>query len=196
MDYKKAYINLIKTRIDRKPDGDTYYEKHHIVPKCWGGTNKKENIIKLTAREHYIAHWLLYRMRPESIGTALAFWKMTFPGSKFLEKRDYKINSRMYAEAKSAMSNAQKKRMKGFKVADKHLEKWRRNKNNTKLVVNVKTGEEYPNAKEVWKIYFSTKITYSTFNYYMRGKIKNNGLPAKRKVEADELYEWKYKNNS
>lgn len=194
MDYKKHYENLIKTRLDRQIKKGVYYEKHHIIPKCWGGSDVDKNIIHLTAREHYIAHWLLYRMRPHSNGTSFAFWKMTFPGGKFVE-RNYIITSRAYAEAKEAMSEAQRRRMTGFKIDEKHLEKWRRNKNNTKAVINVKTGEEFPNAKEVWKKYFKDKITYSSFNYYMRNKIKNNGLPAKRKVNADEIYEWKYKND-
>jgi hypothetical protein len=192
MNYKKAYTNLIKTRIDRKPDGDTYYEKHHIVPKCWGGTNKKENLIKLTAREHYIAHWLLYRMRPDSIGTAFAFWKMTFPGGKFLEKRDYKINSRMYAEAKSAMAQANKKLNTGRKVDEKYLVKWSKNKNNSKEIINTQTGETYTNAKQLWRDKF-TSITYSAFNYYLRGKIK--GSYVNRKCDNTDIYLWKYKNS-
>ena len=194
MDYKLHYIRLIKTRLNRKIELNTYYEKHHIVPKCWGGSDDKKNIIKLTAREHYIAHWLLYRMRPHSNGTSFGFWKMTFPGSKFVE-REYKISSRAYSEAKQALSEAQRRRMTGFKVDKKHLVKWTKNKNNTKSVINVKTGEEFPNAKEVWRRYFKDDITYSSFNYYMRGKIKNNGKPAKRKVNADLIYEWEYKND-
>ena len=31
-----------------------YYEKHHIQPKSLGGSNKKENLVRLTAREHFI----------------------------------------------------------------------------------------------------------------------------------------------
>lgn len=34
-------------------------ERHHIVPKCLGGGNEKSNIVKLTYREHFLAHWLL-----------------------------------------------------------------------------------------------------------------------------------------
>jgi hypothetical protein len=192
MDYKEHYKRLIKTRLNRKIEPTKYYEKHHIVPRCWGGSDKQENLIHLTAREHYIAHWLLYRMRPNSNGISFAFWKMTFPGPKFTE-RDYKISSRAYSEAKQAMSKAQRERMTGFKVSEEHLIKWRKNKNSSKSVINIKTGEEFSNAKEVWRKYFRNEITYSSFNYYMRGKIKNNGLPAKRKVNADKLYEWVYK---
>lgn len=40
----------------------TYTERHHVVPKSLGGTNAADNLVKLTAREHYICHKLLIRM--------------------------------------------------------------------------------------------------------------------------------------
>lgn len=61
MNYKKAYLELVMSRQllkRRKVKGD-YHEKHHILPKCLGGTNDKENLVLLTFREHYIAHLLL-----------------------------------------------------------------------------------------------------------------------------------------
>lgn len=39
-----------------------YYELHHIKPRSFGGTDDKENLVKLTAREHFICHWLLVKM--------------------------------------------------------------------------------------------------------------------------------------
>lgn len=61
MDYKKIYDALIlSAQID--PKIDLYKEFHHIVPKCMGGTNEKSNLVKLTARQHFIAHWLLYKI--------------------------------------------------------------------------------------------------------------------------------------
>ena len=198
MDYKTQYKNLIKTRIDRKKIKGTYYEKHHIIPKCWGGCNKKENIIYLTAREHYIAHWLLYRLRPHSNGISFAFWKMTFPGGKFVE-RNYKITSRAYEEAKQAMAESNRRLNSGRKISKHHLKKWSKNKNNSKTIVNVATGEEFNNAKQLWRERYSTDIGYSAFNYYLRKKITNkrtiNGkrLGGPRKLFNDEIYNWQYK---
>jgi hypothetical protein len=195
MDYKEHYKRLIKTRLNRKIEPSKYYEKHHIVPKCWGGNDKHENIIHLTAREHYIAHWLLYRMRPNSIGISFAFWKMTFPGSKFVT-RDYKISSRAYSEAKEAMSNAQRERMTGFKVAEEHLVKWRKNKNNTKSVINIKTGEEFPNAKALWRQHFEDLVSYQGFNYWLRRKLKGgSGRERSGKMMIAGIENWKYKND-
>lgn len=59
--YTKWYFKIIKNAKNRKIYGD-YTEKHHIIPKCIGGTNSKDNLIKLTAREHFIVHLLLIKM--------------------------------------------------------------------------------------------------------------------------------------
>ena len=191
MNYKKHYDRLIETRRNRTLNKNGYYEKHHIIPKSMGGNNSKENIIKLTAREHYVAHWLLHRIYPDDTNMALAFWKMTFPGSKFVE-RNYKITSRAYEEAKSAMAEANRKLNTGRKVSKIHLEKWKKNKNNSKVVYNEVTGEEYPNAKQLWRDKFQKDITYAGFNYYLRGKIK--GADVNRKLNNNDIYNWKYKN--
>jgi hypothetical protein len=60
MNYDKIYKNLIATR--KELIRDEYTENHHIIPKSWGGSNNKENIIKLTAREHWVAHLLLVKI--------------------------------------------------------------------------------------------------------------------------------------
>lgn len=60
MDYQKIYDNLIKKRLENPPTEK--FERHHIVPKSLGGSDDKENIVKLTLREHYIAHLLLCRI--------------------------------------------------------------------------------------------------------------------------------------
>ena len=53
------YISEILNSRGRFACGDEYHERHHIVPKCLGGTNDKENLIDLYAREHFEAHRLL-----------------------------------------------------------------------------------------------------------------------------------------
>lgn len=39
----------------------TYYEKHHIIPHSLGGSDLDKNLVLLTAREHYLCHWLLVK---------------------------------------------------------------------------------------------------------------------------------------
>lgn len=57
MNYLKIYNKIIEYRIYNLPVG--YSEKHHILPKCLGGKDTSDNLVKLTAREHYICHLLL-----------------------------------------------------------------------------------------------------------------------------------------
>ena len=81
MNYEKLYTNLILTRqqFNRVKCNDGSLERHHILPKCLGGTNNKDNLILLTPREHFIAHWLLYKMYTGKAKAkmAYAFFKMS-----------------------------------------------------------------------------------------------------------------------
>lgn len=72
------YYQLVNTAIQRDPDPSQYYEKHHIIPRCLGGLDNKQNLVKLTAREHYIAHMLLVKMTKanQRIKMQSALWKM------------------------------------------------------------------------------------------------------------------------
>ena len=56
--YEEFIQNILKTR-GRFECGDEYHERHHIVPKCMGGTDEEDNLIDLFAREHFMAHKLL-----------------------------------------------------------------------------------------------------------------------------------------
>lgn len=61
MNYERNYydyIAYVKTLKRFKGDGN-YYEEHHIKPKSCGGSNEKENLVLLTSREHFLAHYLL-----------------------------------------------------------------------------------------------------------------------------------------
>jgi len=60
MNYKHHYDLLIEKR-KNEPVIDQYTENHHIIPKCMGGSDAENNLIRLTAKEHYIAHMLLYK---------------------------------------------------------------------------------------------------------------------------------------
>lgn len=62
---EKTYNNLVnrgKLRGLNKKKLEFYTEIHHIVPKCIGGNDERENLVLLTYREHIIAHMLLARI--------------------------------------------------------------------------------------------------------------------------------------
>ena len=66
--YTKWYENIVNNAIlsDRIKGCGVYYEKHHVIPKSFfddiSEANYEENLVLLTAREHYICHLLLTRM--------------------------------------------------------------------------------------------------------------------------------------
>lgn len=65
MNYSKIYEDLIFDAVNN-PKPDEYKEIHHIIPKCLGGSDHPENLVRLTARQHYLTHWLLYKMHKTS----------------------------------------------------------------------------------------------------------------------------------
>lgn len=68
-------------------------EVHHIVPKAEGGSDDKTNLVKLSAREHYIAHLLLARIyNDRKMWGALCMMAQCRNSN-----RKYKVNSRLYA---------------------------------------------------------------------------------------------------
>jgi hypothetical protein len=63
MNYAENYYSFITyiKQLKRKKNNGVYYEEHHIIPKSLGGDNHKSNLILLTPREHFLAHYLLYK---------------------------------------------------------------------------------------------------------------------------------------
>jgi hypothetical protein len=93
--YTSVYYKIIERSRNRKISG--YTEKHHIIPKSLGGTNEPSNLVRLTAREHYICHVLLTRMtennnKAKMVHAAAAFICWTSKN----HARAIKINSRVF----------------------------------------------------------------------------------------------------
>lgn len=59
MDYKKHYQSLIKKHGNKKKKPEFYVERHHIIPKCIGGSDKENNLVYLTPKAYFTAHFLL-----------------------------------------------------------------------------------------------------------------------------------------
>lgn len=75
MNYAKIYDSIISRGQSREPIG--YVEKHHIVPRCMGGTDEKENIVSLTPEEHFVCHLLLCKIYPGNSGLICASFFLT-----------------------------------------------------------------------------------------------------------------------
>jgi hypothetical protein len=90
--YTAWYYNIINYAKSRTLLADVYTEKHHIIPKSLGGDNSKDNLVKLTAKEHFICHLLLPKMVEINVQKKMIFalWRMSFG------KDRYKPCSRLY----------------------------------------------------------------------------------------------------
>jgi hypothetical protein len=58
--YTSCYFRIIERAKEREIND--IIEKHHIIPKSFGGKNTKDNLVNLTPREHFICHHLLLKM--------------------------------------------------------------------------------------------------------------------------------------
>ena len=96
MNWQRVYSELIH-RARKRSTVYGYSECHHVIPKAHGGSDNPENLVQLTAREHFIAHWLLWRIHRDR-ATALAF--------RLLCDTAGRPRGRSYAEAKSLYAAA------------------------------------------------------------------------------------------
>jgi len=102
--YQRWYDQLIERARNRVIDG--YVEVHHVIPRSLGGTNEPNNLVRLTAREHLIAHMLLPRFveQPEKMWAAL-FCMMNMG--------EVKVTGKLYEQARIEFARADSQRKKG-----------------------------------------------------------------------------------
>jgi len=138
MNYQKIYNTIIEkakseNRIkysiylrNKYKDNLPYYETHHIIPKCLGGTDDEENLVLLTAKEHYVCHKLLTYIYKENKKIASAFFRMTFDkrGKHEISSRDYAYAKELYysipmtneTKQKISLTQRGRKRSEDFKI--------------------------------------------------------------------------------
>lgn len=146
--YSKYYFNIINNAMSRIISENIYTERHHIIPKSLGGNNSKNNLIKLTAREHFICHWLLTKMTTEKskLKMMAGLWMMSTVKNEHHQR--YKVNSRTYEIIRKNAAKEFSKNLTGRKLSDetkKKISQTRKEK--------IKNGEITVNEnKEKYKI--------------------------------------------
>lgn len=117
MDYKKVYDNIIQRRIETPISETEYGEKHHIIPRSLGGTDEPNNLVKLTAREHFICHALLAEIYEsesvEWIKMNHAFMMMKAEsedhgGHRYINSRLYELKRKDFSKVMSYVQNGSK----------------------------------------------------------------------------------------
>ena len=107
--YTKVYYKIINRSCERShfKERNDGYQTHHIIPRCFGGTDDSSNLVVLTYKEHRVCHRLLIGMT-----TGASKYKMMYAYKLFNAKYDTSDlpSPQIYCTPESyiKMSNARK----------------------------------------------------------------------------------------
>ena len=156
--YTRWYYNIIQRAQAREISG--YTERHHIIPKSLGGSNDKVNLVDLTAREHFVCHWLLtkmvsghFRYKMWNAFSAMLYWHNHLQQRETVTPRKYEIIKDQISKAKSAKFAGENNPMYGkthsaesrAKISKTHL--GRKHTEETKLKCKMAPKHTGPNYK-------------------------------------------------
>lgn len=104
--YTLWYNNIIERAKTRKLPSGIYLEKHHVIPRSLGGTDVINNIVKLTAKEHFVCHLLLTKMTTGLARRSMAYaaWRMTHIDGR----KRYVPSSKIYEFMRKNLSESYK----------------------------------------------------------------------------------------
>ena len=103
--YLQCYYNIINRALSRKNTG--YTETHHIIPRSLGGTDHKDNLAKLTAREHFICHLLLPKMTEGVAYQKMIYAYTIMSGRKIYGSRKYEFYRKEYTKINSILRSGE-----------------------------------------------------------------------------------------
>ena len=107
MNYNKLYSRFIESIPLRSKKTEPGHEVHHILPKSLGGSNRKDNLVKLTHREHFIAHRILAKMYRGN-----KKYKMIYALKRMCHPTRFKITARTYQHIREQLVKTMKKQWK------------------------------------------------------------------------------------
>lgn len=178
MDYKKIYDLLIARRQLNAPT-DSYTEVHHILPKAVGGSDEPSNLVRLSGREHYVAHLLLAKIDP-CRKNIFALWMMQcssrcHPVGRHISK------SRMYAWAREKFSEYSKTIDRTGMRNSQFGSKWITNielKKNAKIPLDAPIPEGWMLGRNGWNKRVSPPMSRTEIGKLGAAATKKKGLSA------------------
>jgi hypothetical protein len=139
--YLKRYVKFISAVNNVE---NVITECHHILPKSMGGIDDKSNLINLTPRQHYLAHWMLWKAYKSKEMTT-AFFAMSNQNNQY-QHRDLTLNSKTYEHLRlnfsMIISESSKELWQSKEYRSKH-----RSTNLTAKTKKLRSDK----AKELWK---------------------------------------------
>ena len=175
--YTKCYYSIVERAKSRVLSTEIYTEKHHVVPSSLGGTNEKSNLVKLTAREHFICHLLLPKMLTgvKKRNMTFAIWSM-LNRDHSKQRLRHKVNSHVYQRLKTQIAIA---------ISESNTGRTR-TKEFCKLMSKLKTGRKRPQISGsnhyTHQEGYISKITGE--NHYLYGKTQDEVTNQKRRVKV------------
>ena len=110
---------------------DGYCEKHHILPRSFGGSDDASNLILLTPRQHYLAHWMLWKAYGGAMAVAFDYmngikrYGKRLPG-RVIEALKADVSRRISERLVSEETRKKQSKAKlGKKLSAEHVEKVR-----------------------------------------------------------------------
>ncbi len=100
------YLRFIEHCKKKKYHANEYLERHHIIPRHAGGTDNKKNLIKLSLKDHMLAHKIRYEIY----------------GNRY-DLSAYSYMTGQSAKAKRAICAANGAKSKGRKLTEEHKQK-------------------------------------------------------------------------
>lgn len=114
MKYKRWYTNIIAKRLNNLLTTEEYGEWHHIIPRSLGGEDVDENMVRLTAREHFICHWLLVKMTDGEDREKMVYaLRLMRANNEYQQRYETKITARVYERLREEFSRIHSKNMAG-----------------------------------------------------------------------------------
>lgn len=200
MDYNKLYYSIINNRKSNKIPNSIYQELHHIIPKSLGGSDIIYNTVNLTAREHFICHYLLCKIyKPKSKEWYKMHKAFTMMKSSSNNQRRY-FNSRLYESRRKYFSETQSVCQSGENNSQYGIKKTEEQK--TKISKSVKIYyQQNPRSKKIYKgkprlqLNLERSIEandlfkkYVSMNYSSIGKFIKDGHYSKSKVNLTKSW--------
>ena len=168
MDYNQLYASITNNAKNRILTG--YKEGHHIIPLSLGGLDVKDNIVDLTAREHFLCHWLLVKIHKtgEEHFKMLNALRMMRAENSNQKRYQSVITARVYEKLKEEYSRLQSEKvigknnpMYGREVSEE-LRRFRSEMNkgdknpakkesSRKKISEAKTGKKRSTFNEEWR---------------------------------------------
>lgn len=174
MDYQKVYEQLVARAKGRIVD--CYTEQHHVMPRCLGGLDDENNIVRLTGREHLLAHLLLVQIYPTNEKLFAAAWLMSSLG---------RLSCKQYEWLKIRASKYHAERLKQ-QWEDIEFRKWQSEKTKKQWDDPEYRKRRTEFSKQMWKDSEFRKKMSSAFSQRNKKRWENPAYREKMSAKRSE----------